>query len=68
MYEYTFHPLEIQETDELPAGEIVQIDPDELFEMLGEMACAVTMAKDDATLHLMYLEYPIRPVEVSDEE
>lgn len=60
-YEYTLHQLEVEPTEEHPAGEVMQIDPYELFEMLGEMSVAVTVEKDDATIHLMYLEFPIIP-------
>lgn len=62
MYEYTFHKLEIQSTEELAAGEVVLVDPDQFLQMLGELGMRATMEYDDARQHLVYVEFPVRPV------
>lgn len=66
--EYTFHELVIESTDELVAGEVIQIDPKQFLEMLGHLGVQATEAYDDARQHLVWARFPVIPLEVEDGE
>lgn len=65
--EYTLHKLEIQSTDELQAGEVLPVEPEQFLQMLGELGTRATIDYDDARQHLVFAEFPLKPVEVQDE-
>ena len=56
---YTFHKLEIQDIEDVKVGEIVQVDVDGFLQMLGELGVRATIKYDDATQHLVWVEFPV---------
>lgn len=61
--EYTFHQLEIETHGDSKSWEIIKVDPYEFLKMLGDLGMRATIEYDDATQHLVYAEFPVRPVE-----
>lgn len=65
--EHTYHKLIIESTEELEAGEILQVEPYAFLELLGELGMRATIAHDDATQHLVFVEFPIIPKDYDEE-